>query len=550
MLICIAQINATTGDIKRNKDVIISHYYKALIQDADLIIFPELSISGYGIMDLARNNFFLSAVASAIEELRVLTCKKKCAILVGAPIIVNEEYAPYNAGVFIFNGEIVSTTYKHHLPNYGIFAEKRNFISGTVKQAIIQHCGVRIGILICEDMWHDDVAKHRKEDGADLLIAINASPFTLLNQKKRMNVAQKCISNTSLPLVYVNRFGGDDEIVFDGGSFALSKSGNRIFQERYWHEELLTIHYDKYNCDLKAHNNSKQNLISDCITEEENIYSALIIGLRDYIYKNNFKKILIGLSGGIDSAFTAILAADAIGADAIQCIYMPSMFSSKESRDDAEKLSQNINCLFRILSIDKIYKAFQEILNLNNTTPSIAEENLQARIRGAILMTISNQENSLLLATSNKSESAVGYCTLYGDMCGGFAPIKDLYKTDLYRIAKWRNKNIPKITKDKNLCGIMIPNNIITKEPSAELKPNQKDSDTLPPYPILDTIIKSFLCCTEAFKVSHIEQNLEKAIKRQINLNQFKRKQAALGTRISDDSFIYDIKHPITNKFF
>ncbi len=541
MRVALAQINPTVGDILGNYKKIIS-YIDRTKNKADLIVFPELSLSGYPPEDLVLKHSFLLDIKQYMDYIREYSSTTKTAIILGAP--VREGKSIYNAGIFFFNGKR-TLVYKNKLPNYGVFDEKRIFKKGK-KYKVIKHKANKIGLLICEDMWFDSLPKHLSKQGANIFISINASPYESDKLKQRKNICKKIALRNRVPLVYLNQIGGQDELVFDGNSFFMNSKGEVIKQCSPWKEDLNIIDTkkDKYK--------ETYNFKSETESPEFNTWSALTLGLRDYFLKNSFKKIVLGLSGGIDSAVSAAIAADAAGSKNVMGIMMPSKYSSKGSIDDAEmtaKLLKIKTTVFNILDIHEVYTSNIQ-KHFSNNIKSLTDENLQSRIRGSILMAYSNNFSHLLISTGNKSEMSVGYSTIYGDMNGGFNVLKDVYKTDLYRLAKWRNKLNAKIFKGP--VGKVIPDNSIIKSPSAELKPNQKDTDNLPTYPILDKIlfylIEEELSTLEIIKKGYNENTVTK-VSDLLFKSEYKRRQAPPGVKLGSKAFGKERRYPITNKF-
>ncbi len=541
MKIVLGQINPTVGDILGNYKKIITNISQ-FNNKADLIIFPELSISGYPLEDLVLKESFLKETNSILNKLEIYCLKKNIAVILGAPITVNNGI--YNAGIFLHKKK-KTIIYKNKLPNYGVFDEKRVFKSGN-KYNTIKYKGFKLGLLICEDMWFSSLPLHLKKDGADIFICINASPYETEKLPKRISIASRIVKKTKIPLLYINQFGGQDELVFDGNSFFMNIDGNLLEKCSPWKEEIKVINFP-YNKIKKPLNN---NYLHE--TYEFNTWSALTLGLRDYFFKNSFKKIVLGLSGGIDSAISAAIAVDAIGSKNVIGILMPSKYSSKGSVDDAKKTAELLKIKTNIFKIADIHKVFYKNIfkNFSEKVENITDENIQSRIRGTILMAYSNNFSYLLISTGNKSEISVGYSTIYGDMNGGFNAIKDIYKTDLYRLAIWRNNN--KIRLFKGPRGKVIPKNSITKSPSAELRPNQKDTDSLPPYSELDKIL--YFLIEKEFSVKDI---IKKGFNAQIVKNvssllfksEYKRRQAPPGVKLSIKAFGKERRYPITNKF-
>ncbi|MEC6997388.1 MAG: NAD+ synthase [Pseudomonadota bacterium] len=541
MKVALAQINPTVGNILGNYNKIIFHIHK-YSNKADLIIFPELSLSGYPPEDLVYKQSFLLELEKYINKIGLYIRKKKIAVIIGSPIRKNGN--TYNSAIFMYRNE-VTYVFKNKLPNYGVFDEKRIFQKGK-KNNVIKFKHYSIGLLICEDIWYGDLPTYFKKKGANILISINASPFENNKLKNRLEICKKIAKKNKLSIIYVNQVGGQDELVFDGNSFFMNLSGEVVNKCSSWKEETRII-------DLKEKKNDKLNkTIKYCEKNEFNTWSGLTLGLKDYFYKNSFKKIVLGLSGGIDSAVSAAIAVDAVGSKNVIGVLMPSRYSSKESIIDAEKSAKLLKIDSKIVHIKDIHKAY--ILNLKkhflNDIKSLTDENLQSRIRGSVLMAFSNNFSYLLISTGNKSEMSVGYSTIYGDMNGGFNVLKDVYKTDLYNLAKWRNNH--KSSQLKGPKGIVIPKNSILKSPSAELRPNQKDTDSLPPYEILDEIL--YCLIEEELSVKEIVKRgfktaLVKKISALVFKSEYKRRQAPPGVKLSSKAFGKERRYPITNKF-
>ncbi len=529
--ITMAQLNATLGDIDGNAAQILK-IWKDNDDQADLILFPELFLCGYPPEDLTNNIGFINALDNKIAEL--LDQSKTLSAAAIIPTIRKEDGNIYNAALLVQHGEIKHIFKKHHLPNYSVFDEKRNFTSAALPEPI-EFNGTKIGLMICEDMWHTDLPLHLKEQGAQILIALNASPYYTNKHTLRTEIAKSCVSATGLDLIYLNLIGGQDELVFDGHSFVMNKSEELIFTGASFKEEISHIEITPNDIKLLSQNTHDQ------ATFENDDYNALIMGTRDYIRKNGFSKVLIGLSGGIDSALTAAIAVDAIGAQNVHCVMMPSQFTSTNSLDDAQECAEMLGVKYDIIAMRYAMESFESLLpNLKG----LAHENTQSRIRGTILMAMSNISGAMLLTTGNKSEMAVGYCTIYGDMNGGYNPIKDVYKTHVYELAKWRNTVSP-----------VMPNRIITKAPSAELRPDQTDQDSLPPYDLLDDILYALIECDDkpcpkeiTSKLSEHPETVEKVAKL-LKITEYKRYQAAPGARISPKAFGRDRRYPMTNHF-
>ena len=562
----ISQINNWVGDIEENGKKIISEYKKAVANNCDLIIFPEMTICGYPCDDLWQKKYFIKKCQNKVLEIANSTISDKCSIIIGSPTIdhYNKKDIFYNSAVFLSNGEVKKIFNKRNLPNYGVFDERRYFEPAQFLSNI-EYNQQTIGVIICEDMWEKKNILLLKEQILDFLIVINSSPYNIDKHQDRLQVAKQIVATINKPLVYVNQIGGQDSLIFDGSSFAIDKDGKVLLQMKSFAEDFAIVDIIKNidNQNLSENRNQSELIINNYsnnfITDEENqVYSSCILGLRDYVYKNGFKKVILGMSGGIDSAIVATLACDALGPENVELYALPTRFNSDQSIIDATACAKNLNINLNIISIDSLFSSMQEITNeifkkisnLDEKNVQLAQENIQSRIRGNLLMAISNASNALLISTGNKSELACGYATIYGDMCGAYNPIKDLYKTQIYELAKWRNLNVPSISNlsVKNI----IPKNIITKAPSAELRENQKDSDSLPEYDVLDQIL---YCLIEQEKsISEVvsqgfSSDMVKKIVSLLYNSEYKRKQSVIGPKISSMSFDKDRRYPITNKF-
>ena len=543
--IALVQENPIVGNVEHNYNLILKARNDTNSENTDLIVFSELFMSGYPPEDLVLRYSFLDEIDTYLKLLVEETKKPGPAILVGLP--VRDKNQIFNSVVLIDNGEIISIQHKCHLPNYDVFDEERIFNKGNLPGPI-NFRGLKIGVAICEDIWHEDVVECLAETGAELLIVLNGSPYNREKQDLRTNVAMQRVVESGLGLIYVNQIGGQDELVFDGGSFIINpdysmpvKLPNFVsnIQNTLW-----TKDNDKWLC---------KTVVQQTDTEElEDIYSACVIGLRDYVQKNKFKEVLIGLSGGIDSAIVSCIAVDALGSENVQCVMLPSKYTSKESLADAIECAQNLGVNPDEISIEKMVDAAEDQLNpfFEGTNKDITEENIQSRIRAVLLMALSNKFNKLLLTTGNKSEMAVGYATLYGDMSGAFNPIKDIYKTEVYKIAEMRNNTKPEFCLGPN--HEVIPKNIITKAPTAELRDNQKDQDSLPEYDVLDDIlyklIEEEISVKDIIKSGHDKQWVTK-IQNLLYISEYKRRQAPPGVKISSKNFGKDRRYPITNNF-
>jgi NAD+ synthase (glutamine-hydrolysing) len=532
----IGQLNFTVGDIQGNTDKIIKAIKKANNDyKADIIIFPELSISSYPPEDLLLRPAFNEAINIALDKIKIST--ENIHVILGYPL--RKEGKLYNACSLIHNKEIKKTYAKQYLPNYGVFDEKRYFTPGDDSPCLFEINGVTAALSICEDIWVSKSTEDAAAANAKILFNINASPYDKNKVFEREKLISKRAVQSGMHIVYVNLIGGQDELVFDGNSMVFDSNGNTIFRAAEFKEGLFEAHVDikspKITQQIKTNGS---NLIN-----EESIYNALVLGVRDYVRKNNFKGVIIGLSGGIDSALTLCIAVDALGSKNVEVLIMPSRYTAKMSIDDASVLAKKLNVSYEIISIEQPFSAFLEVLKPSFKKSSIdtTEENIQARSRGILLMAISNKYNKLVLTTGNKSEMSVGYATLYGDMAGGYSPLKDLWKTLVYRLAKWRNK------KEE-----IIPENIINRAPTAELRENQLDQDSLPDYEILDPILELYI---------ELDKHPEEIIKHGfdsetvyniINLvdkNEYKRRQAAPGIKITKKAFGRDRRYPITSGY-
>lgn len=530
MKIAIAQINCTVGDIGGNSARILQYAEQARQAGASLLITPELALSGYPPEDLLLRDDFNRACA---VELKQLARKVSgISLLVGHPSM--EDGLCYNAASLIENGEIQSTYHKHVLPNYSVFDEVRYFTPGH-EPMIFDHGGVRFGVLICADVWESAPAIKAKNAGAQVLLALNASPFHIDKQSQRYEVVRERVRETGLAMVYANLVGGQDELVFDGASFVLNAVGN-LTQQLVEYEEALGI------VELQDANPLSAAIIPN-LSLEPSVYRALCLGLKDYVQKNGFPGVVLGLSGGIDSALTLAIAVDALGADAVRAVMMPSEFTADMSVQDAQKMAGNIGVRYSEMPIKALYEHFRETLapDFSGLPFDATEENLQARIRGMLLMALSNKFGSIVLTTGNKSEMAVGYSTLYGDMAGGFSLLKDVPKTLVYKLANYRNSISP-----------IIPQRIITRPPSAELRYDQTDQDSLPPYEVLDAIMEAYVehdCSRqEIIAMGYREQDVNRVLNL-IDRNEYKRRQAPVGVRITHRGFGRDRRYPITSKF-
>ncbi len=531
MKICMAQINTVVGDIVGNTDRVLSVSRAQQVEGAQIVVFPELTLTGYPPEDLLlrddlrlRTDKALQALCSALPE--------ELVVIVGYPRF--RHGALFNTAGVITKGEVVAEYDKQCLPNYQVFDEKRYFSAGT-EPCVISVSGIQFGLTICEDIWHDGPAAKARAAGAQVLINLNASPFHRGKQVERIERVREAAVSHSIPILYINQVGGQDELVFDGGSFAVDASGAVCVSAKMFEEAFAEVLLDPLEDGLTVSGD-----IAGPLEDLESVWQALVLGLRDYIEKNGFPGVVLGLSGGIDSAVTLAVAADALGADRVEAVMMPFRYTASMSIEDAEMEADALGVRFSNISIEPLYEAFMAALadEFDGLSPNITEENLQARCRGVLLMSISNKKNLLVLTTGNKSELAVGYSTLYGDMAGGFDVLKDCPKMLVYDLARYRNT-----------LGECIPERVITRPPSAELAPDQKDEDSLPPYEILDQIVELYVeqdaSRKDMISAGFAEEDVARVV-RLVDLNEYKRRQAPVGVRISRRGFGRDRRYPIT----
>jgi len=545
LTIAIAQLNPCVGDIVSNAHLVRSARAEAAKQGADLMISSELIISGYPPEDLVLKRSFQDSVRETIEALALETADGGPGLLIGAPWVENGNL--YNAALLLDDGRILASIPKHDLPNYSVFDEKRLFCAGPGSGSV-RFRGLKLGIMTCEDMWSPTVTRSVMEDGADILLVLNGSPYEMDKVGKRVTYAKQCVKESGLALVYVNQVGGQDELVFDGASFVLDDCGEMCAQLPAFEGDVISLRFDLVNDTLVP----QRGPMAPKLDQNEAVYQALVLSLRDYVNKNYFPGVLIGMSGGVDSALTAAIAVDALGADRVHCIMMPSPYTSKDSLEDAALACKKLGVRLDNIPINAAMNTFDDMLNemfaqhLDDTT----EENIQARSRGIILMALSNKFGYMVVSTGNKSEMSVGYATLYGDMCGGFNVLKDVYKTRIYELCHWRNSN-----HRASLLGpqsVVVPKRIITKAPSAELKPKQTDQDSLPPYDTLDNIlfglIEEELSVREIAGRGHDIEIVQK-VWCMLDRAEYKRRQAAPGVKITARAFGRDRRYPLTNGF-
>ena len=542
--IALAQLNPLVGDVSGNTKKLIDARSN-LENDVDILVAPELYVSGYPIDDLVLREDFLDLVEKELNNLAKITTDNKSAIIVGAP---RKDGGSIKNSVFVMEkGEIISIKDKYELPNTGVFDEQRIFEKGPLENCV-KIKGVNVGLPICEDIWKETVLKKLSQSGAEIIIAINASPFTISKYDERNDIALSRAKETKLPIVYLNRTGGQDELIFDGSSFSLNHDGKKFSSLEEFKEDISIINFSKNNGKWTGHGNVKKNT-----SQSERLYKALVLGLRDYVKNNKFSGVVLGLSGGIDSALVAALATDAFGSKFVQAIMLPSPYTGEESLKDARDSATLLNIKYSNLKISEAMKVVDEILGDfkgPNFTAGITEENIQSRLRGLLLMALSNRYGYMVLATGNKSEYAVGYSTLYGDMCGGFAPIKDVWKTDVFKLCEWRNKNFSDLFKGPK--GKVVPDNIIKKAPTAELRDNQKDTDSLPEYNVLDKILKGLVeeeISVEKIVKKGFDKELVEKTAQLLAKSEYKRFQAAPGPKVTNKAFGRDRRFPLTSGF-
>lgn len=546
LIIVLSQMTQAVGDLAANADAMRAA--RARHPDADLILFPELQLIGYPPEDLVLKPALARRAAALLGDLAAETGDGGPAMLVGS-VERGDDGRLYNIVALLDAGRVVATRRKHELPNYGTFDEKRVFAPGPLPD-VVKWRGVRLGLPICEDGWLPTVCGHLAAQGAELLISVNGSPYEIDKDDRRLTqVFAARVAETGLPLIFLNRVGGQDELVFDGCSFVLNADGAPAHRLIDWAEEDRVTRWTK-GADGWA---CAPGDLAEWEAHPADIYSAMIVSLRDYVTRNGFPGVVLGLSGGIDSALCAAIAADALGPDKVWCVMLPSRFTSRESLDDARGCAQMIGCRLDTIAIGPAVEAFDAMLadSFAGRTVDATEENVQSRIRGVTLMALSNKFGPMLLTTGNKSEMSVGYATIYGDMAGGYNPLKDAYKTTVFAIARWRNAHVPRLSR--NPCAPVMPDSIITKPPSAELRPDQKDEDSLPPYADLDRMLHMLV--EEEASVDDVvaRHGFDRAtvarIERLLMLAEYKRRQAPPGVKLSTRNFGRDRRYPITHGF-
>ncbi|WP_374588950.1 NAD+ synthase [Novosphingobium sp.] len=544
--ITLAQLNQSVGDIAGNAAAMLAARERSRAAGADLIVFPEMQLIGYPPEDLVLKPALIERAADQLETLAQATADGGPAMLVGSVFVVDGNL--HNGVALLDQGKIAAIRLKHELPNYGTFDEMRLFQSGPLPEPVVFR-GVMIGLPICEDIWHPDVCRHLAEFGAELLLCVNGSPYEIDKDTLRIDgVAKRRAVDNNLPLAYVNRVGGQDELVFDGASFVINGDGTLAVQMKDWEEQEVTTRWTRtatgWRCDAGE--------IAPLADHPEDIYCAMVLALRDYVDRNRFPGVVLGLSGGIDSAICAAIAADALGPDRVWCVMLPSRYTSQLSLDLATECAQMIGCRYDTIPISPAVEAFDTMLagSFADRAVDLTEENIQSRIRGVTLMALSNKFGPMLLTTGNKSEMSVGYATIYGDMAGGYNPLKDAYKMTVFAISEWRNKHKPRIGLGPD--GPVMPEGIITRPPSAELRPDQKDEDSLPPYPVLDGILHGLVeheKSVDQLVSEGFERDTVIRIERLLYLSEYKRRQAPPGVKLGTRNFGRDRRYPITNAF-
>jgi NAD+ synthase (glutamine-hydrolysing) len=531
--IALSQTNPVLGDLPKNAELVLQAAQIASARGAKLLVTSELSITGYPPEDLLLRDAFIQAVESSVLGLaKQLEQYPDLRVIVGYP--ARTQQGLQNISSVLHQGKIIASYAKQKLPNHEVFDEVRYFVPGH-EACVFDIDGSKVGLIICEDAWHSGPAAQAKHAGAELIVVPNASPYHLEKQSLRTDILKARVLETSLPLVYVNAVGGQDELVFDGASFALNQAADVVVGLPAFQEAFELVEF--------ADGDLAQGQVSPVASVEAQVYQALVVGVKDYVNKNGFPGAIIGLSGGVDSALVLAIAVDALGADKVRAVMMPSRYTADISWIDARQMAENLSVQYDEITISEMYDAFEKSLanEFKNKAVDATEENIQARIRGTLLMAISNKSGRIVLTTGNKSEMAVGYCTLYGDMAGGFAVIKDIAKTLVYRLCAYRNSIAP-----------IIPERILTRAPSAELRPDQKDQDSLPEYDVLDAILTKYMeqdqsiesIIAEGFKAEDVEK-----VTRLIKINEYKRRQSPIGVRITQRAFGRDWRYPITNKF-
>jgi NAD+ synthase len=543
--LALAQLNMHEGALEANAATILEARARAAAMGADLVLTPEFSIAGYPPEDLVMKPAFIAACREGIERLAAATADGGPGLVVGGPWV--NEGRLHNAAFLLEGGRIAAVRAKHELPNYGVFDDKRHFVAGPAPGPV-SFRGFRLGLMVCEDWWLPDVSETLAESGAEVLLSINGSPYEARKQDRRISLAVARVVENGLGFVFLNQVGGQDELVFDGASFALNPDRTLAARLPEFDEALVLTEWTRDGDRMVC----APGPISAEDSREESIWRAMMLGLADYVNKNGFSGVVLGLSGGIDSAVSAAVAVDALGAARVRAVMLPSPYTSRESLEDAEACARLLGIRFDVIPITPAMEAFHQVLSpvFGNRAPDITEENIQSRARGLILMALSNKFGDMVLTTGNKSEMSVGYATLYGDMCGGFSVLKDVYKTTVFALARWRNAQRPRGAKGP--AGPVMPERVIIKPPSAELKPNQTDQDSLPPYDMLDAILEGLVEGEQSVDAL-VAQGHDRAtvlrVWKMLDRAEYKRRQAPPGVKISPRAFGRDRRYPITNGF-
>ncbi|WP_034274931.1 NAD+ synthase [Haloechinothrix halophila] len=561
----LAQLNPTVGDLTGNADLIVEATRKAADEGAHVVVTGEMALTGYPVEDLVLRDTFVRASAAALESLATRLRDEGCGdVLTYVSYLDTDDVGPRDAAAALYQGEVVARQFKHHLPNYGVFDEYRYFKPGQTLDVVRLH-GIDIGMVICEDIWQDGgPIAALGEAGVDLVVVPNASPYERSKDEQRLPLAARRAAEAGAPLAYCNQVGGQDDLVFDGDSFVVDADGTVLARAPQFTEHLLIVDLDLpagtshatgvfagldvrrivlSDAQLRVYEPQPAPPLAEPLSDPAEVWTALVIGLRDYVHKNGFRSVIFGFSGGIDSAVSAAIAVDALGADAVHGVSMPSKYSSEHSQSDASELARRLGCHFRVEPIADMVQSYVGQLELSG----LAEENVQARVRGVLLMALSNAEGHLVLATGNKTEIAVGYSTMYGDAVGAFAPIKDVFKTHVWELARWRNDVAAQRGETPP-----IPENSITKPPSAELRPDQLDTDSLPDYSLLDDILDDYVEGDRGFAdllTQGFDPALVDRVVRMVDIAEYKRRQYPPGTKITFKAFGRDRRLPLTNRW-
>jgi NAD+ synthase len=543
--IALAQLNPKVGDLVGNLALARKALADAVATNADILLLSELFLTGYFPEDLLFKPKFIADAMQAARDLVAETLGTDVVLIL--PTVWVEKTGLHNAVIVAENGQIIATRLKRELPNSDVFYEKRYFVAGPLAEPVLIK-GVPIGIPICEDIWHPSVCEHLAMRGAEIMLCPNGSPYWTNKQHIRKDLVRARVAEDDVPMLYLNQVGGQDELVFDGASFGMEPGNKLVFQGKSFASDFITSDW------VRGDNGwvCEQGEVTELTTTDEAPWLACVLGLRDYVHKNGFRQVVLGLSGGIDSAVVAAMAVDALGAENVHCLMLPYRYTSEASLKDAKDCAERLGVRYDIVSIgNPVDDALTELAPIFDNRPAdLAEENIQSRMRGVMLMAVSNKLGSMLLTTGNKSEMGVGYATIYGDMNGGYNPLKDMFKMEVYRLAEWRNSHVPGDCKGP--AGEVIPQAIIAKAPSAELRPNQIDQDSLPPYPVLDAILKGIV--EDELSIAQIvaqgyDQPLVERIERLLNIAEYKRRQSAPGPKLTVKAFGLGRKYPITNGY-